>query len=179
MKVFIYCAAALALTACNDQPAPTGRPQGQLAFNDFEAVDGWASGAAVPSLTTEKAHSGTTAVVVQPGIDYSLGYNNLLGRLGDGKARKLRVRAWVLLPNAKATAVLVTQLRDEATQKDLLWAGLPLAEATKTTNQWVRVEKEVTLPATAAYANRVLVYLWRNDSSQPAYLDDLEISRAD
>lgn len=179
MKYLLYAAAALALASCNDQPAPTGRPQGQLAFNDFEAVEGWASGAAVPSLTTDKAHSGTTAVVVQPGIDFSLGYNNLLGKLGDGKARKIRVRAWVLLPNAKATAVLVTQLRDEAAQKDVLWQGLPLAQATKTTNQWVQVEKEVTLPATAAYTNRVLVYLWRNDSSQPVYLDDLEISRLD
>lgn len=179
MKRFLYALAALSLAACNDQPTTAGRPKGQLAFNDFENVEGWASGAAVPSLTTEKAHSGTTAVQVTPGLDFSLGYNNLLGKTGDGTARKIRVRAWVLVPNAKASAVLVTQLRDEATQKDVLWEGLPLAQTVKTFNQWVPVEKEVVLPPTAAYPNRLLVYLWRNDSSQPTYLDDLEISRVD
>jgi hypothetical protein len=176
MKVFFYAAFALGLAACHDQAAP---PAGQLASNDFENVEGWTSGVAVPSLTTDKAHSGTHAVMVAPGTDFSLGYNNLLGKTGDGKLRKIRLQAWVFVPDAKAATVLVTQLRDEATQKDVFWDGLPITPAAGKLNEWVKVEKVVTLPPTAAYSNRLLVYLWRKESALPTYLDDLEISRAD
>ncbi|WP_210514273.1 carbohydrate binding domain-containing protein [Hymenobacter terricola] len=179
MKLLFYLVLALSLAACNDEVPKTQKLAGQLTFNDFETVDGWASGTPIPSLTSEKAHSGTFAVKVAPGIDYSLGYNNLLGKVGGNKLRKLRVQAWVFVPNAQSSAVLVTQLRDEAAQKDLMWEGLSLSKEAKEVNRWVKVEKVVTLPETATYNNRLLVYLWRNNSSQPAYLDDLQLSWAD
>lgn len=177
MKKIAYAFLALALAGCNDEAAQA--PAGQITFNDFEAVDGWSTGVPVPSLTKEKAHSGTYAIRVAPGLDYSTGYNNLLGKISTTRLRKVKVQAWVFVSNPQSTAVLVTQIHSVEQSKDLLWDGLDVTKAAKETNKWVQIEKEVVLPETATYTNQLLVYLWRNGSAQPTYLDDLRISRVE
>lgn len=169
-------ALALALAGCGSREAAA--PADQIAFNDFEVVDGWSGGAPVPSLTAEQAHSGKAAVRVAPGLDYSFGYHNALGRMSPTRLAKVQVQAWVWLPDAPVDAMLVTQVRDPTQSKDLSWDGLALAMATKDKKKWVLVEKEVTLPEAATAKSELLVYLWRNSSAQPVYLDDLRILRA-
>lgn len=178
MKKVFYGALALALAGCgSDEVAKT--PADQITFNDFEAADGWSAGAPVPSLTKEKAHSGTFSIRVAPGLDYSLGYNNLLGKISSTRLKKVKVQAWVFVPNAQSTAVLVTQVHSVEQNKDLLWDGLDVAKEAKALNKWVQIEKEITVPETATYTNQLLVYLWRSGSAQPTYLDDLRISRVE
>ncbi|WP_046247402.1 carbohydrate binding domain-containing protein [Hymenobacter terrenus] len=177
MKKIIYSCLALTLAACGEQSYKSAN---SLAYNDFESVDGWLAGAQVPSLTKEKAHSGSYSVKVSVGNDFSMGYNNLLGKISSGRLRKVKVQGWVFLPDDKTNAVLVTVLADvknPQANKTILWEGINLLKAANSYNKWVKVEKEIVIPETATASDQMLVYLWRNDSAQPAYLDDLEISR--
>ncbi len=170
---------ALGLAACGGA-APTP-PADQLAANDFEHLDGWLNGNTPASLTQEKAHSGVYSVKVDPATDYSLGYTNQLGRISTGRMRKIKLRAWVFLPNDQATAALVTEIKTPDPTKNL-WDNFDLGKEATTKsgfNKWLEVEHTVDVPATAVFNSTLQVYLWRNGSSQPVYLDDLQILRAD
>lgn len=177
MKKIAYATVVAALFGCADEAAKT--PANRITFNDFEAVEGWNAEASLPSLTKERAHSGTFAVRVGNGVDFSLGYRNALGKIGRERPRKIKVQAWVYVPSAQANCLLVAQIHSQEQNKDLFWDGIKLTETTKALNKWVLVEKEMTLPATVPADSQLLVYLWRNDSPQPTYIDDLSISSAD
>ena len=179
MKQLLYFLLGLFVFACssNDSDTSTQLPKNQLAFNNFEAVAGWTSGVPVPSLTSEKAHSGRYAVQVTPAVEYALGFASAQGRLSVYPLTKLRVRAWVNLPNAKATAVLVTEVKDPA-GKTIFWDGINLSKEVETFNRWVEVDKTLTLPPNQSETNELRVYLWRNQSTQGAFLDDLQLLSA-
>ncbi|GAB3861109.1 hypothetical protein GCM10028822_40080 [Hymenobacter terrigena] len=170
--------ATLLLTGCSstsgDAPA-----DGQLAFNNFENLDGWlADSPALATINREKAHSGVYSTKVSPGHDYSLGYSNTLERFSPDWPAKITVSAWVLLPNDQANAKLVTQVKSPNAGSDLVWEGLELNKVVKVYNKWQHVEQTITMPEAAKPDSRLLVYLWRADSKEPVYLDDLEISLA-
>lgn len=168
--------AILVLTSC--APSPSEAPAtGRLAANDFENLDGWlADSPALATLTRDKAHAGKYSTVVSAGHDFSLGYNNALSRLAPEWPAKLTVGAWVLVPNDQAVARLVAEVKGPGPNgPGLLWKGLDLAKSVKAYNEWQYVEQTIALPATAKPASRLLVYLWRADSKDPVYLDDLTI----
>lgn len=171
--------AALFLIGCSNKSgeAPS---TGLLAHNDFENLDGWlANSPAVATLSRGKAHSGAYSTMVGPGHEYSLGYDNALSRLSPDWPAKLKVGAWVFLPNDQTKAKLVTELKAPADNgPGLLWDGLELATNVKQYNQWQYVEKTFTLPANAKASHRLLVYVWLADGKEPVYLDDLTISLA-
>lgn len=177
MKKIVSAALLLGLTACAEVPPQA--PANQLAFNDFEGLDGWTGDLALPSLTKEHAHSGAYAVRVADGLEFSLGYRTVLRKLGDNKLRKIKVQAWVYVPSPKASCMLVTEVRNKGEDKTALWDGIRLTDVAKVQNRWVRVEKEIVLPATATPESQLQVYLWRSTSPQPTYLDDLRISRVE
>lgn len=177
MKKWLGLLLPAALVGCG-HPA-TSTTTNRLAGNDFENVDGWTGDAPPPSLTRDQAHSGAYSVVVRPGVDFSLGYNNPLRRLAPEWPAKLTISAWVLLPNEQATAKLVTELKPASGNgPNLLWDGLDLASTLNVYGKWQHVEKTIVLPEAATADSRLLVYLWRSESKEPAYLDDLEISLA-
>ncbi|HEX8657841.1 MAG TPA: hypothetical protein VF690_09920 [Hymenobacter sp.] len=171
--------AALLLTDCSNKSseAPSTGP---LAHNDFENLDGWlADSPALATLTRDKAHSGVYSTMVSAGHDYGIGYNNTLSRLSPEWPAKLRVGAWVLVPNEQAAAMLVTEIkRPTDNGPGLLWKGLDLAANSKGYTKWQYVEQVITLPTTAKPTDRLLVYVWRANSKDPVYLDDLTISLA-
>jgi hypothetical protein len=179
MRNLLYGVLALALVSCGEKAA--NKPAGLLAENDFESLDGWSSGVNNPSLTKEQAHSGVYSVKVNPGIDYSLGYNNQLGKVSATRIHKMKLHAWVRLPNDKTTVLLVGEVKNEGAPKSVVWEGLDLLKEaqTKGFDKWIEVEKTFDLPESVTYNSQLLVYLWRGGSTQPAYLDDLQISRVD
>lgn len=179
MKNLLYGLFALALCSCGGQPA--GKPAGLLAENDFESLDGWASGVINPSLNKEKAHSGVYSVKVNPGIDYSLGYNNQLGKVSATRIHKLRVHAWVNVPNDKATTLVVTEVKNPGQDKSIMWDGIDMIQEGKSKgfNKWIEVDKTLTLPESINYNSQLLFYLWRGGSTQPTYMDDVQLSQAD
>ena len=179
MKKLLYASFVLVFTACGEKA--TEVPANQLAGNDFESVEGWVGNDVPPSLTKEKAHSGLYAIKVDPSNEFSMGYNNLLGKLSPSRLNKIKVHAWVNIPDANSTAVLVTQITDPAnpTAPPILWDAIKLGEKAKTQSRWVEVEKEINLPANITYTNRIQVYLWRPSGAETAFLDDLSISKVD
>lgn len=178
MRTFLYALAVLALvSSCGDKTADV--PANQLAGNDFEAVDGWMGDNTPLSLTKEKAHSGRYAIKVGPGVEYSMGYNNLLGKLSPSKLRKIKIRAWVNVPSGKAESMLVATVIDPASGSAIMWKGSKLIDQVKSYNKWVELEKEIVLPDNISYSHKLSVYLWRTGANETAYLDDLTIEKAE
>ncbi|WP_159437460.1 carbohydrate binding domain-containing protein [Hymenobacter daecheongensis] len=151
-----------------------------LAANDFENLDGWlADSPALATLNQAKAHSGRYSTMVSAGHDYSLGYNNTLGRLSPEWPAKLTVGAWVLLPNDQAAAKLVVEIKGtDPAAPSLVYQAIELPKAVKLSNKWQYVEQTIAMSGTAKPDSKLLVYLWRADSKEPVYLDDLKISLA-
>jgi hypothetical protein len=146
-----------------------------LASNDFDHLDGWTG--ETPSLTRAQAHSGAYSLVVKPGIPYSLGYSNPLGRLSEARPHRLRFDAWVLRSSPLSKSFLVVELKDPATGARIIWEGIDLSQQAPKLGEWQRIRHLVNVPATVSAAFRIGVYMWGADASQPTYLDDLTISR--
>jgi hypothetical protein len=178
MKKLLYAVLALAMCSCGGSEK---KPAGLLVENDFEAMDGWANGCINGSLNKEKAHSGVYSVKVNPGQDYSLGYSNQLGKLSPTRMQKFKVHAWVHVSNDKEAAVLVTEVKNPGQDKSVFWDGLDMLKEGKAKgfNKWVEVEKTYDLPESVNYNSQLLVYLWRGSSTQPVYMDDVQLLKAD
>ena len=177
MKKYSYLALALAMLAgCGDKNA-SNRPENLLTGNDFEQMEGWNGEAALPSLTKDKAHSGSYSMRVGPGVDYSNGFIGSLGKLSSTRVNKIQVKAWVFVPAGATAAALVTQLMDpaQANGKPLMYDALPLDKAVKARNEWAEVEKTITLPANASPNFKLYVYLWSGGSPNVAYIDDVQL----
>lgn len=164
----------LALAGCGQGAAPAN----QLAQNDFEAVEGWSGDAVSPSLTREKAHSGAYSVAVRPGVDYSMGYTNALGKMSARKPEKIKLTAWVLVPSAQVGTNLVVEVKDAGPGPALLWQGLDLKKEVKKFNEWQQIEKVILIPPAASEVSVFKTYLWRADGVQPVYLDDVTLTLA-
>jgi hypothetical protein len=167
--------AAVVLVGCSRSAAPA---TDTLAATDFENLSGWlADLPARTTLTKAQAHSGKYSTSVGPGHDYSLGYNNSLSELAPDRPTQLRISAWVQQTGSEASPKLVTELRTPK-GRQLQWEGLDIKPLAKIPGKWYHIEQLITLPAAAAPDSRLLVYLWRVDSTTPTYLDDLQIARA-
>ncbi|MBO0360897.1 carbohydrate binding domain-containing protein [Hymenobacter sp. BT186] len=178
MKKLLYASLTLCLAACGDKAATI--PANQLAGNDFESIEGWVGDNTPASLTKENAHSGRYSIKVDPAIEYSMGYSNLLGKLSASKLRKIKIKAWVYLPKGTTDAMLVTSVVDPADpSKPVLWDGFKLADQVKADSKWTEVEKEITLPDNISYTQKLGVYLWRTAAQGPAFMDDVIIEKAE
>lgn len=176
MKKWVGLLLTAALASCSGESNTT--PANQLAHNDFEQIDGWLGDASTASLTKEKAHSGVYSVSVRPGQDYSLGYSNVLGKMSASRPEKIKLNGWVFVPSAQAGAKLVVEVTDPTrpTDNTLLWQGIELNKKAKKFNEWQEIEEIIPLPATAKATSRFKLYLWRADSAQPVYLDDIALN---
>lgn len=170
---------ALVLTNCQPQASSTS-PNGPLAATDFENLDGWLPDSPTgTALSRDRAHSGKFSTKVDGAHEFSLGYNNSLSTLSPEWPGKITISAWVLLLDEQHAPKLVAEVKGPGNSgPSLLWAGLDLGQQAKVSNKWYHVEQTITLPETAKPNSRLLVYMWRADSQQPAYLDDVQISLA-
>lgn len=177
MKKWLGLLLTATLASCGGSETASA-PADQITKNDFESLDGWVNDPT--TLTKEKAHSGAYSIVVKPGLDYSLGYVNTLGKMSASRPEKLKITAWVFVPNAQTPAKLVAQLTDPSKQTDnvLLWQGIELNKKVKKFNEWQEIEDYITVPAGAQATSQFRAYLWRADAPQPVYLDDLNLSLA-
>lgn len=164
------------LSGCSSKSNPSESVS--LVANDFENLDGWlADSPALATLSSEKAHSGKYSTKVSAGHDYGLGYSNELSRFSPNWPAKIKVGAWVFVPDEQAAGKLVIEVKAAGSNNaGMLWEGVELAKDVKVYNKWQYVEHIITTPATAKPNSRLLVYLWRAASTQPLYLDDLVIT---
>ena len=178
MKHVIYSLFLLTLAACGSRE--DGTPANQLASNDFESVEGWAGDASPASLTKDKSHSGRYSVRVGPGVDFSMGYTNTLNLVSTIRLKKIKVHAWVWIPDRNAAASLVTQITNPADgNKAIMWQGMDLIAKAKKFSKWVEIEQEYTLPETVTANSKLYCYMWRGSSPSSVYLDDLQIFKVE
>ncbi|MBT9392997.1 carbohydrate binding domain-containing protein [Hymenobacter sp. NST-14] len=164
------------LVSCSDSK-PEDLPENVITHNDFESMVGWAP--ANPSLTTVKAHSGRYSLKVDNGVEYGLGYAVPLVQASPTRLQKMTVSAWVLLVAKDAKANLVVEIKNPADDSQkIFWEALELGQEVKQINEWKKVEKTFTLPTTIEPTYELRVYLWRGEASEPVFLDDMVISRA-
>jgi hypothetical protein len=163
----------LGLASCKSDSSASGDAN-QVAFNDFESLDGWASN--TESLTKEQAHSGKYSIGVNPNVEFGLNYMMMLNKVFDHKPRKLRVSGWGYMADSKSTAQLDIQLFDLAQGKAVFGESIDYATAVKTPGKWVEISREITLPATTASTQQLRVFLWRAGASSPAFIDDVRVA---
>jgi hypothetical protein len=162
------------ISACSKKKPEA--PQGNVvAHNDFENLEGWIPAETAGSLTQEAAHSGTTALKVGPGLNYSMSYSSMLGKFSKVRPNKIRVAAWGLLPTKNSNPVLVTELVNPTNGTKLIWEGVNFGKDQKY-GRWIRRYADITLPPEATYDTQIFVYAWNNGGIEPAYVDDLEIT---
>lgn len=163
----------LLATGCQrGEPDAAAGPQ--IAFNDYEAVMGWLG--STQSVTRERAHSGSHAVKVDGGMEYGLGYGLELSQVADHPLRKLHLEAWGFMTDLQSTAQLGLQLYDPVQRKPVFGESIDYATAVQTPGKWVKISKDITLPASTSSTQQLRVFLWRGSASSPAYVDDLRIS---
>jgi len=163
----------LGLAGCKSDSSASGDAN-QVAFNDFESLDGWASN--TESLTKEQAHSGKYSIGVNPNVEFGLNYMMVLNKVFNHKPRKLRVSGWGYMADSKSVAQLDIQLFDLAQGKAVFGEAIDYANAVKTPGKWVEISKEVTLPATTTGAQQLRVFLWRAGATSPAFIDDVRVA---
>lgn len=157
---------------------PVGSGQKEWIRQDFESLWGWIGKDHANSLTQEKAHSGRFAIKTGPGIDYSLPFSAPLDQLSPTKPRKLRVQAWVWVPEEKNATTLVIEAG--GTKGTVSWQGIRLANKVKSYGSWEEIDENVLMDTRITSDDALNVYLWRQDGNDsPVYLDDLVISEAE
>lgn len=171
----LVASCVLALAACQSASSSGDVDKNRLMHNDFEQSVGW-GGSTEGSLTTAKAHAGQWAVQVTPTIPFGFTFERPLGQLGAVLPRKLRLRGWALRANSGSNAKWVVQVNASATDTTQVFYGsLNLADAVREFDKWTAISYPFSLPATAAAGNVVKIYLWRDQATAPAYLDDVEL----
>ena len=174
-KCVLAAAFALALGACHSATPGAVESPDRLMHNDFEQAIGW-GGAGEGSLTTAKAHSGKWSVQVTPSIPFGFTFERTLGGLAAQLPRSMRLRGWALRTTPGSNARLVVQVNASATDTTKIFYGaLPLANTVREFDKWQAVSLPFTLPAAASPGNVVKIYLWRDQATTPAYLDDIEL----
>ncbi|RTQ47601.1 hypothetical protein EJV47_19500 [Hymenobacter gummosus] len=164
------CVALLA--ACSSEKAPESSGN-VIMSTGFEDLNGWVPPS--PSLTKEKAHSGQYSIKVDPGIEYSLTYISVMGKVMPNKPQKLRLTAWATTASKEADAMLTVGMLNPTTGTSLLNEQVHLKERVKTPGEWEKIEMDLTVPEKATSTDELRVYLWRVGSGEPAYLDDVEL----
>ena len=173
LRAFGVVLGLLGLASCKSDNSAAADAN-QVAFNDFESLVGWTSGA--ESLTKEQAHSGKYSVKVGPNTEFGQSYSMQLNKIFDHKPHKLRISGWGYMTDSKATARLGFQLYDLTQNKEVFGEGIDYATAVQTPGKWVKIEKVITLPPAVAGEQQMRVFLYRNSASSPAFIDDLAVS---
>ncbi|MBO2008312.1 carbohydrate binding domain-containing protein [Hymenobacter negativus] len=175
-RVVAGSALLLGVASCSSDSKEGAAPANLVSKNDFEACEGW--GVTSTSLTSAKAHSGRYSIKVDPGIEYSIGYANTLGKMSSTKIKKLHVSGWAMLSSPKVKAVLVLQITDPAKGgAQIYWQALNIRAEVKTINHWTQIEKDFDLPDTISSNQELKLYMWRTGPDDTTYLDDVEITK--
>ncbi|RZK15068.1 MAG: hypothetical protein EOO56_23665 [Hymenobacter sp.] len=180
MKEFAAILSLALLGACaGNTPTSPEIDANTITFNNFEAGGGWSSDAGRndPTLLDKgRAHSGQYAIKVDKDHEFSLTYDMALGRIRSQKFKTIHLEAWAFLPSDKATGVVVVQVMEPVSNKQVHGDGLNLGEVVKTYGEWVPVSKDFTLPDDITMMQHLRLSLWRSNASDVVLLDDVKLS---
>ena len=167
---------AVTLAACSSDPGRGQWVGDYVTTNNFESVLGW--GADAGTLTKDHAHSGRFAVRVDAGHEYGQTFDLPLDQASVHVLKSVRLEAWVFLPSAQANAAVVLQIVNTANNgfRVVHSEQLDLLGQVKNYQQWQPVRHDFALPASSLRPDYHLrVFLWRSNSPEPVYLDDISL----
>lgn len=152
----------------------TGKYVGDIITQtDFEDMTGW--GADVSAVTRERAHSGRFAIFVNPTREFSLTYRLPLREASVHQIKAIDIEAWVYVPSPSTNASLDVQVGSSAPGGSTPYTEqLRLIDQVHEFGKWTKVQHTYVLPAGLSPDSELRIYLWRNTSPEPVYLDDLQ-----
>ena len=140
--------------------------------NDFEAMRGWIVDSR--SLSRDHAHSGQFSTYVSAEREYGLTFDVPLHEASVHQLKGVAVEAWVYLTSPQSAASLDVQV--SLPDGKLGFADrINLVDKVKEGARWTRIRQEFALPPNLPADARLRIFLWRNSSQQPVYLDDLRV----
>jgi hypothetical protein len=171
MKSFFLALPLVALMACNKNSASKDSKD-LLMSSDIDSLVGWLPNP--NALTKGKAHSGHYALGVDDTHEFSPGYSNIMGQLSSTRLRGIRLSAWAYATdkNSKAKLEFVVKSADGTE----IFRDQTLLGEVKDFSKWVKINKEITLPAAATYASQIVIYVSRAEATTPAYIDDIQMT---
>jgi hypothetical protein len=172
MRKFLCLALFAGLAGCKSSDDAVS-DKNIITYNTFEAVSGWCGDN--PSLTIEKAHSGKYSSKVDPAIEFGVTYDQIFGKMTQNKPKKLKVEAWAYVPDKETGKAIIVISLWNAKGEQTFWEGIKLEEVDDY-KEWVKVEKEIKLPATLQVTDKFKAFLWRAGATQPVYMDDFKVS---
>ena len=172
----LVVALAGSLAACGGNPAAGQYVGDSITTTDFDNLAGW--GADINGLSREHAHSGRFATFVSPEREYSLTYSLPLRDASVHLIKAVEIDAWVYLPSDKAKASLTVQTVRPPGSPDtssLSNEPLHLLDQVHKFGKWQPVHHVFVLPPGLPVDSDLRIFLWRDASSEPVYLDDLTV----
>jgi hypothetical protein len=161
------------LMACSSDQAAGHYIGDVITRTDFEDVAGW--GADVSAVTRERAHSGRFAIFVNASREFSLTYRLPLREASVHQIKAVNLEAWVYVPSGQADASLNVQVESATGTgvSPLYSEQFRLLDQVREFGKWTKVQHTFVLPAGLASESELRIFLRRNISPEPVYLDDL------
>lgn len=164
------------LSACHSDPAQGTYVGDIITRTDFEDLLGW--GADPAALSRDRAHSGRYAMFVGPSREYSLTYRLPLRDASVHTIKAVEIDAWVYLPSPKAAVSLNVQLGRAIAGGDpnpIYEEQLALLDQVHEFGKWTQIHRTFVLPENVPGESELRIFLWRQSSPEPVYLDDLQV----
>ena len=79
------------------------------------------------------------------------------------------------MTDKKATAKLEFVVKEVAWGKELLREQI-LLDQVPSYGKWVKISREIILPATATYSSQLTIYMSRAGAETPAYVADIQLT---
>ncbi len=176
MKSSLLSAGLLALlNSCTPQNGRSDVRQRLVLQTDFEAPDRASSDSLLRSLTTRRAHSGKTALLVDWQHQSSGAYRVPLGSLFNFRPHKLHFSAWAWVEQYEddATVVVAISAPDNPNRR-LLQKTIYLAD-NGPYRQWKEVALDLDMPQGISHASQLTIYARHHMATNPVYIDDWKL----
>jgi hypothetical protein len=161
---FTFC---ILFYSCSDEEQKDIKKQGIIFENDMEPHE-W--GGAITIKERPNAHSGKSVSVMDSINAYSLIFVKPIDDISKEKIKSVTYSYWIFMKNANAKANTVLSI--DSNDKNILWAGRPVAA--KELNKWAQVIETFDLPDTIEPKYSLRLYVW-NISKEEILVDDFKI----
>lgn len=175
MKYLSFAAIAILLFSCKQEEVKTEEPKPVLpkaTFTQSLEHEEWGSMHTIREI--EGAHTGKRVSLIDSLNLYSVGLNKPVRSISSEKFDSVAFTYWIYFKSPKASAKSVVSI-DDATGKNIFWAGNIVNEKAKEFNKWVEVKDGFKLPSSINPEHFIKLYLW-NTSKEEILIDDLNVT---
>ncbi len=175
MKYISLAAIAILLISCKQEEVKTEEVKPLLPKAIFtQSLEHEEWGSMYTIRETDVAHTGRRVTVMDSSNIYSVGLVKPVKSISAEKIDSVAFTYWVYFKSPKASAKSVVSI-DDASGKNIFWAGNIVNEKAKEFNKWVEVKDGFKLPANINPEHFIKLYLW-NTSKEEIMIDDLNVT---